>query len=208
MCKIFALLLVIIAVQHVSGLNELSAKGDRCLLTPPTLAKDFDIGLIKSVDEWYFPYGSRLEYYRTAAEILKRPVEEIKEDDLYYNGCFKVKWPEGEEPYGTGFGGQRTGYFPAKPGTNGGILFQCPYLKMEANVYITFSDNKTFYLLYTCYEDGEATWAVRAKTKSLSKATVKKIHEHVKSLGFSEKHFVQMRMESCDWTNDKEKKEL
>ncbi len=63
--------------------------------------------------------------------------------------------------------------------------------------YVTLTDSKTFQFFYNCYDDGEATWGVSTTVKSLDAKTVKKIHEHAKSLGFNEKNFGHLRYETC-----------
>jgi len=186
----------ILLFHFAQSLDIENAKDLACF--KPEKTATTDLQWLASVKKWYYVMGSRLDLYQFAADVTNKDPEEILEDELYYESC--LSWEPGPDLtfVGVGFGGSKKSY-KVKPLDNGAFEFSAVDGGISATGYFTLTDNKTFYVSVTCYPDSnEMTWNVASPLKSLPKKTLKKIQDHVESLGFKRKHFTGLRYDSCD----------
>jgi len=176
-------------------LNEESVQEQRCVVDPPLA--DLNFTWVTSVPAWYFPFLSKLDLYKSAADIKNVTISEIQEHELYYDICMVFKIGQGNISTSYGFNGKKEDYLfeLVSPSV---FKFVAQSTNLGGFTYIALTDNKTFMLYSTCWDDGFATWSVGTTTKTLDEKTVQEIHARVKSLGFQEQHFTQLRYETCN----------
>lgn len=65
---------------------------------------------VSSVKTWYYPTLTRFDLYRAVVDLLPdREESEIREDEIYYDGC--ITWKIGDGAFSTtGFNGQAKEY--------------------------------------------------------------------------------------------------
>jgi len=180
---------LLLLLERAKGLDITNAVDIDCLKPFPQAARNVDYEWMHSVETWFVPLQSRLNYWRYVETLLRTKIEDVPKDDVEEGRvCMSYKWdtppklsefqggPEKEVTYtitnvienSFGFveGGRREG-------------------AMRGRHYITLRDNKSFAFFTTCWADGRASWSVIATERSLPEGTEKEILDHAKSLGFN-----------------------
>jgi hypothetical protein len=189
----------VLLIQWAESLDMESAKERPCSEPPKTIKPD--LAWVMSVKKWYWVLGSRFDLYEFASDILEKDPKLITEDELYYKSC--VDWQLGSDGslVAHGFGSKQKSY-AVKPLDEhfGTIQFSSVDDGTVSGVgYATLTDNKTFLFYVTCYKKtNQLVWNVASPYKSLSKKTIKLIHDHAESHGFKREYFTGLRYDSCD----------
>jgi len=202
---IASFVLLFTLLYSVFGLDEESAKEKKCFQIKKTVP--VDVNWLGSQKVMYFSVMSRLDLYRTAADLTGRDFKDISEDELYYEGCMKFGLNSDGTFSGTGFNGvsKETSMKPLDP-----ALERFEFGDEEDDegykgiCYSTMTDNKTYSVVACCSNGNEMHWGAISTVKSLPKSTVKKIYEHAEYLGFSREHFTAIRYDSCENKNKKQ----
>jgi len=180
----------------VYGLDEESAKERKCFEIKSTMP--IDTKWITSLKEIYYPVMSRLDLYRTAADLTHRDFKDITEDELYYKSCIKFSFAPDGSFLATGFNGANA-KFSMRPKDAGLEIIEFgEETGLHGTCYTTLTDNKTFVFFACCSNGDEMHWGAISTEKKLPKKTVRKIHEHAESLGFGKEQFTGLRYTSCD----------
>jgi len=134
-----------------------------------------------------------LELYRTASDLLEKPVDSISENAMD-SPCiigdlanFKME----------GFGGKKM-EFEAKLESDQTMNFIAKSKHAKRGFHtLVDSDNKSWVLGLTCWEDDEASWGVWSTVPTLSSSAKEAISKQLKAHGFSEKYSVPMSYSNC-----------
>jgi len=192
MRSFIGILILSLFVLQCLCLKEEKAKEKRCLKGIETNANQ-NWSWLFSVKKWYFPLWSKLELYRTASDLLQKPVDSISEKALD-NPCivgdlanFKMEGFDGKEiEFEANVESDQTMNFIAKS----------KHAKRGRHTLVD-SDNKSWVLGLTCWEDDEASWGVWSTLPKLSSSAKEAIVKQIKAHGFSEENFVAMSYNNC-----------
>ncbi|ODM95775.1 hypothetical protein Ocin01_10906 [Orchesella cincta] len=197
------------------ALDMESAKEQPCFNITRTVPLDLNwVGTIKTL---YYPLMSRLDLYRSSANMLNKSPNDINEATVYYDSCFRWNLYTNGSITGRGFNGLSREYktklvvptmekfeFSPVEGKNYG------YSGLK---YTTMTDNKTFLFTPFCTDDGEMTWGLGTISPTISQDLIKAAHEHAESLGFKREYFTEIRYDRCnfesvDYTSDNQDNEI
>jgi len=186
------ILILSVLVLQCLCLNEEKAKEKRCLKGVQTNGEQ-NWSWLFSVKKWYFPLWSKLELYRTASDLLQKPVDSISEKAMD-NPCilgdlanFIMEGFDGKEME-----------FEANVESVQSIDFKAKTKHAKRGRHtLIYSDNKSWVLGFTCGEDDEASWGVWSTEPKLSSSVKEAILKKIKAHGFSEKHSVPMSYSNC-----------
>jgi len=186
------ILILSLFVLQCFSLDEEKAKEKRCLKGAQTNPNQ-NWNWLFEVKKWYFPLWNKLELYRTASDILQKRVGSISEEALE-NSCiigdlanFKME----------GFNGKKV-QFEASVESDHTMVFiaDSKHAKRGRHTIID-SDNKSWVLGFTCWEDDEASWGVWSTAPTLSSSAIETVVKQIRAYGFSEKYSIAAGYRNC-----------
>jgi len=171
---------------------------------------------MQSIHKWYFPLWSKLEFYRTASDILEKSVTDMPLSSLE-NAC--ITWDPSLAAT-TGLGGLEAKYdlsidgagvinFKGKSkygmgNTHINFISTCmkwfPFLNAakSGKHVLTLSDNKNFIVGVTCWDDEEGSYGIWTPKPQLSAGDKEIIVKHLEELGFGMDFMVETPYDKCE----------
>jgi len=153
---------------------------------------------LKSVDQWYTPLWSKSHRNRIIAGHLDTPVSELEDTLLGKSACYIFSHQRGMVGYGVTMDWMVSM-------TLQGIQFKSTgKVDIEGFQFFRLTDNKTFVLGITLYNDGLTGWNVKSVTPTLPDQVEEKILKYVESMGFKRANVVRDSYDTCTMTSKRE----
>jgi len=162
----------------VAGLDEEAAKELRCLDAPDPDIVGLNLTWLGTVDPFYIPLWSKLYATRVASDIFLRDPSSIGYNEVQPSSCLAFNKNNIIQAWG------RQGLYNITADETG-LTFRGPWVGSKSGKFsFHLTDNKSYVLGITCWEDDEASWALLTKNQFLDPNIKFDVYAYVRSLGF------------------------
>ncbi|CAL8149400.1 unnamed protein product [Orchesella dallaii] len=186
----------------VQGLSFRASTNQPCFNISKPETPVLDPKWAESIDSFYYPVMSTNHLYRVAVDLLQKDPRDVRLSTVYYDACIKWYVNENETTTVKGFNGLSREYVrtPLKDNLDGFTFVGLGGIQdiYAGTLYTTLTDNKTFFVVATCMENGGMAWAAGSTTPTLTEETKKIVLDHVMSLGFNTEDFTELKYDTCE----------
>jgi len=183
-------LFCIVLISFASALEEDLVKELKCNQIPAPKI-DLDLNWFGSINQFYLPIWNQLYATRTAADLFGRHSRYISWNDVQPSSCLIFRKDNTVAAFG-----QKILYNITGSATD--IKFKAPWAGSKLGHFnFHMTDNKSFVLGITCWDDNEATWAVISSEPYLETSTRRQILDYVTRIGFDERKAIDENYGLC-----------